>query len=220
MKSKKRSLLNSRLYLILDKNTCPGGSVDEIFGRLGSEAIDIVQLRENTACDREFLRDAGIIRRLSWKRGIIYIVNNRLDIALLVDADGLHLGQSDLPLEAARKLLGKNKILGVSCHNLFQALKAQAEGADYISIGPVFRTKTRPELKPINLRLLRTVNQEIRIPCFAIGGIDRSNIETAMSYGAKRVAVCRAICRAKNVKKVISELRSKINNDPNRISQK
>ncbi|MFH1339578.1 MAG: thiamine phosphate synthase [Candidatus Omnitrophota bacterium] len=214
MKSKKKSLLNSRLYLILDKNACPGRNAVKTFGRLGRGEIDIVQLRENAACDREFLKDAEIIRRLSWKHGIIYIVNNRPDIALLADADGLHLGQSDLTLEAARRLLGKNKILGVSCHNLAQALKAQSEGADYIGIGPVFKTPTKPDLVPINLNLLRAVNQKISIPSFAIGGIDKGNIKTAMSYGAKRFAVCRAICRAKNVKKAIFELRNKINDDP------
>lgn len=210
MKSKKKLLLNSRLYLILDKDTCPGGDVAGIFRQVSKSGIDMVQLRENTACNREFLRDARIIRRLSRECGIIYIVNNRADIALLSDADGLHLGQSDLTLNDARKLLGRNKIFGISCHNLSETLKAQDEGADYIGIGPVFQTKTKPDSQPLNLSLLKKINRKIKIPYFVIGGIDSSNIRAIISSGAKRFAVCRAICHAKNVKKAASDLKKLI----------
>jgi thiamine-phosphate pyrophosphorylase len=202
-------LLSSRVYLVLDKDSCRRGNVVSVFRQVDKEAIDLVQLRENTACDRDFLRDAELIKRLCQKR-IIFLINNRLDIALVTNADGLHLGQSDLPLRQARRIL-KDKIIGISCHNLAQALKAQDGGADYISIGPIFRTQTKPNLKPINLTLIKTINQRIKIPFFAIGGINRSNINEVISYGAKRIALCRGICRAKNVKKAALELRNLIN---------
>lgn len=202
--------MNSRLYLVLDKDTCYQGNTIDIFRQVDKSAIDLVQLRANTASDRDLLRDARIIKRLADEQGIIFLINNRLDITQIVDADGLHLGQSDLPLKAARRVLGKNKIIGMSCHNLTQALKAQAQGADYISIGPLFRTKTKPELKPINSKLIKMINKRIKIPFFVIGGINRSNINKAISFGAGRTALCRAICCARNIKKASLELRNQI----------
>lgn len=174
--------------------------------------IGLVQLRENAACARDFLRDAQAVKRLCQKQKVIFVINNRLDIAQIVDADGLHLGQSDLGLKSARKIFGENKVIGISCHNLSQALKAQAQGADYISVGPIFGTQTKPNLKPINSKLIKIINQRIRIPLFAIGGINRSNIRKVISYGAERVAVCRAICSARDVKNSVVNLRNLIYN--------
>lgn len=153
------------------------------------------------------MQDAQKIKQLCKKRGIVFLVNNRLDISKIVDADGLHIGQSDLPLRVARRILGKDKIIGVSCHNLTHALKAQTEGADYISIGPIFSTPIKPHTKPINLNLIKAIEQKIKIPFFAIGGINHSNIKKVISYGAKRVAVCRAICCAKNPGKAAKDLK-------------
>ena len=206
-------LLNSQLYLILDKDSCYQGKIINVFRQICKTGIDLVQLRENKAWDCNFLRDAETIRRLCKKQQIAFLVNNRLDIAKMTDADGLHLGQTDLPLNAARRILGKNKIIGISCHNLVQALEAEAQGADYISIGPVFCTKTKPDLKPINSELITVINQKIKIPFFAIGGINHSNIKKVISYGARRVALCRAICHARNAKKAALELRRLIKND-------
>jgi len=194
--SKERLLLNSRLYLVLDKDSCPRGNVAFVIRKLGKGIIDLVQLRETRAHDRGFLKDAEIVRNLCHKKGIIFLVNNRLDIAKLVNADGLHLGQSDLPLKIAIKFLGKDKIIGISCHNLNQALRAQEEGANYISIGPIFSTKTKPELKPIGIKILNILKRKIKIPFFLIGGINQVNIKRVISFGAERVCVCRAICSA------------------------
>jgi len=163
-RSKKRLLLSSRLYLILDRNSCYPSDVISIFRRVGRIGVDLVQLRENTACDRDFLRDAKAIKRICKEKGIIFIINNRLDIAQLAGADGLHLGQTDLPLKEVRKIFGKNRIVGVSCHNLTEALKAQSEGADYIGIGPIFSTTIKPNLKPIKLSSIKLINQKIKIP--------------------------------------------------------
>jgi thiamine-phosphate pyrophosphorylase len=209
MISRKRLLLNSRLYLVLDKDSCWQGNAIGIFRKVNKLGIDLVQLRENAASDLDFLKDAKIIKRLCSKR-TIFLINNRADIAKLVDADGLHLGQSDLPITEARRILGENKIIGMSCHNLTQAKDAEVQGADYISIGPVFRTKIKPTLKPISLKLIMTIEQRIKIPFFAIGGIRHSNLGRVISGGAKRVALCRAICRAQDVEKATRRLRALI----------
>lgn len=202
--------MDSRLYLILDKDYCFRGNLTGLFRQVSKETIDLVQLRQRHACDRDFLNDAKIIKRLAHAKDAIFLINNRLDIAQIIDADGLHLGQSDLPLNAARGILGKNKIIGLSCHNLTQALKAEAEGADYISIGPAFSSPLKPNLKPIDLRLIRRVSQKIKIPLFVIGGINCSNIRKVISYGAERVALCRAICGAQDPKKSARQLRKLI----------
>ena len=121
-----------------------------------------------------------------------------MDIAKIVNSDGLHLGQDDLSVGIARRILGKDKIIGLSCHSLKQAQKAVSLGIDYISIGPVFATTTKPEYKPVGLILIKKAKDKIRIPFFAIGSINESNIEKSRASGAKRFAVCRAVCKAKD----------------------
>lgn len=207
-------LLNSRLYLILDKASCGGRNLIHILSQAVSAGIGIIQLRENASTDRNFLKDALIIRRLTRTLGLIYIINNRADIALLCAADGLHLGQSDLPPASARKIIGENKIIGVSCRNLSQAMQAQSQGADYIGIGPVFNTSTKPNLKPIDFSKLGIITRKINIPVFAIGGINKTSIKPLIASGVERFALCRAICRAKSVRKAVKELQNIINDDP------
>lgn len=203
-------LLKSRLYLVLDKDFCYRGNISGLFRQVNKVGVDLVQLREHASSDRDFLKHAKIIKRIC-SRQTIFIINNRLDIAQLINADGLHLGQSDLPIRQARRILGKNKIIGISCHNLIQALKAQVEGADYISIGPVFRTQVKPDLKSINLKLIKMIKKRIKLPLFAIGGINHSNINRVFSSGIQGIALCRAICCAKDVKQATLELRNLIN---------
>ena len=135
-------------------------------------------------------------------------MNDHPDVALFAKADGLHLGQADMPLDKARLMLGGDKIIGVSCHNLRQALKAQKEGADYIAIGPLYNTATKPEYKPVGLKVLKRLKGRIKIPCFAIGNVNRENIGKIVSLGIKRVAVCRGILNSGNIKAAAGELLS------------
>ncbi len=150
-------------------------------------------------------------RRPEGRGKTLFIVNDYLDIAVLSKADGLHLGQADLPLRQARSILGKDKIIGISCHNLRQALKAQKEGADYIGIGPVYATVTKPEYSPIGINILKQLKGKIKIPYFAIGNINKSNIRKIVSAGARRVAVCRAILGSKNIGGAAKELLVELN---------
>ncbi len=140
----------------------------------------------------------------------LFIINDSLDIACACGADGVHLGQEDFPLKLARKILGKHKIIGISCHNLAQAIKAQRQGADYIGIGPIFKTPTKPEYKAIGLKVLRELKNIIKIPYFAIGNIDQSNIKEIIACKTKRIAVCRAILKAKDPEYAAEQLSSKL----------
>lgn len=187
MKSKGLLLRKSLLYLILDRPVFPKG----VLGSVG-----IIQLRDKVSNRRRvFEQAAGLARSLAKSR-TLFIVNDYADIALLSGADGVHLGQGDLPLKEARKMMGKGKIIGVSCHNLSQAVKAQEDGADYIGIGPVYRSATKPECEAIGIGELRRLRNKISIPYFAIGNINRENLGEVINAGCGRAAVCRAILEA------------------------
>lgn len=154
----------------------------------------IVQLRDYSLNDSELLKAALEIRALTRKYGALFIVNNRPDIALLSDADGVHLGQGDLSVAQARQILGAEKIVGVSTHEPLQTKKAVADGADYIGVGPVYATPTKAGRAPVGLDYVRQVlGLNPAIPFFAIGGIDVSNLTPVLEAGARRVAVVRAI---------------------------
>lgn len=192
-------LRESRLYVIVDKKTSGRRPMLCIVSKANGSGVDIIQLRDKESKKEYILKEAYRLKKLLTNTGILFIVNDYIDIAKLVDSDGIHLGQGDLPITAARQLLGSGKIIGKSCHSLNQAVKAEKEGADYISIGPVYATVTKPEYKAVGLSLIKKVRKAIRIPFFVIGGINKENIRDILPLGIKRIAVCRAVCRAKNI---------------------
>lgn len=203
MKSKKELLKKSRLYAIIDKKTCGQKSLLEAADKIKSLGADIIQLRDKISDKAAILKDAYSLRRLLAKSKTLFIINDYLDIARITDADGIHLGQEDCSIKIARKILGKDKIIGLSCHSLKQAIEAQKQGADYIGIGPIFKTPTKPAAKPIGLKIIREIGRRLKIPFFAIGGIDKNNIKEVVACGAKRVAVTRAADQARDIKPVI-----------------
>lgn len=207
MNSKKKLLRESRLYLIVDKKTAGRKKLREIAKKAEKAGIDIIQLRDKYSKKHGLLREAFILGSTLRNTKTLFIVNDHLDVAKITDADGLHLGQSDCSIKVARGILGKDKLIGISCHNLKQALEAQKAGADYIGLGPVFPTPTKKEYRPIGLGLIRKVKQKIRIPFFVIGDINLKNIHSALSFGAQRVAVCRAILRKKNISSAASDFK-------------
>jgi thiamine-phosphate pyrophosphorylase len=211
MKSKKKLLKKSRLYLILDKKTCKGEPLGLVVNKIKDSKVDIIQLRDKRGNKYNVLKDAMRLNKIFKASGKILIINDYPEIAKIAGCDGVHLGQSDWPVKKARKLLGKNKIIGVSCHSLKQAKIAQSEGADYIGIGPVFATKTKPDYSPIGLSVLKALRGEIKIPYFAIGDIKEDNLKSVSGQGVKRVAVCRAILEKKSVKKVANRLYRALN---------
>lgn len=171
---------------------------------------DVIQLRDKDATAKELIKVARPIRQLTHKTKVLFIINDRLKIAKAVDADGVHLGQDDSPIKVARSILGRNKIIGLSTHSLSQAKEAQKSGADYISVGPIFATPTKPEYKAVGLDLIKKVKRAIKIPFVAIGGIDASNIDEILSAGASHVAVVRAVCGAKDIRRAASFLKRKL----------
>lgn len=158
----------------------------------------MIQLRDKVSAKSDVLNSALVLSKILAASDTLFIVNDYIDVALSAKADGVHLGQEDTPIKEARRILGKSKIIGISCHSLPQALKAQREGADYIGIGPVYATPTKPEYKAIGLESLRRLKDKIKIPYFAIGDIHQGNIKDIIANGASRIAVARAILDAKD----------------------
>jgi thiamine-phosphate pyrophosphorylase len=169
---------------------------------------DVIQLRHKQAAPADLLETALGLSRYARAHGALFIVNDHLDLAVQAGADGVHLGQDDLSLEEARAAWGG--LIGRSTHGLRQAIEAQAQGADYIGVGPLFATPTKPGRPAIGLELLRSVARQVAIPWFAIGGIETANLEAVLSTGATRVAVVRAVCAAPDPRAAARELRRRL----------
>ncbi len=207
MKSRKARLSGSRLYVVIDRSAVRG-DLSRLALSVCGKGADIIQLRDKESSKRDIFQQAQQLAEVARKTGTLFIVNDHLDIAKISGADGVHLGQDDLPVACARSILGKDRIIGVSCHSLTQALSAQKDGADYIGIGPVFATATKPDVRPVGTGLIEKIRGRIRIPFFAIGGIDRETLPQVISCGASRAAVVRAVCSARDPSAAASALRS------------
>ncbi|MBI4849516.1 MAG: thiamine phosphate synthase [Nitrospirae bacterium] len=197
------------LYLITDR-TLSGLSHTQIVRQAIAAGIRTIQLREKQMTKNELYHEALSLRELTKKHKVTFIINDYIDIALAADADGVHLGQDDMPVEEARRIMGKKKIIGVSTHSLKQALKAQEAGADYIGFGPMFLTSTKDAGSPKGLKLLSKVRAHIKIPIVAIGGISPNNVSTVLEAGADAVAVMSAILRGdikKNTEKFLPAIK-------------
>jgi len=191
--SRKKLLKKPGIYLIADRDTLKGKDIASVVSKSLDAGADIVQLRDKTATNEEFLEAAKKIKSLAKDKGALFIIDDRVDMALALDSDGIHLGQDDTPVETARRILGKKKIIGLSTHSASQIDEATKKDVDYISVGPVYSTPTKPDYAPVGLDLIRTASRKLKIPFVAIGGIDESNIKEVTAAGAKRIAVVRAI---------------------------
>ena len=211
-KYNKLILGNKKLYLVTnsDKFENDDAFLDAVASALKG-GVDILQLREKTMPANRIIELGKKIKLLCAEYGATFIVNDRVDIAYVLEADGVHLGQDDMDVESARKILGNNAIIGVSTHAPEQAQKAVADGADYIGMGPVFTTPTKPGRKSVGLEYVEWVSNNIDIPAFAIGGIDLDNVNEVIEHGAKRIAVVRAIINAENPEYAAKQFYSIIN---------
>ena len=199
------SLLDFGLYVVTD----PLRDHLEVAQKALAAGVKAIQLRDKTASKRQYFELARKISRLAKKHGVTFIVNDYPDIARRVDAAGVHLGQEDLaklPIIKARKIMGQGKIIGVSTHSLAQAVKAEKAGADYISCGPIFKTPSKPQGKPLGVNVLRKVLQSVKLPVVAIGGIDPANVEKIKKTGCQRFAVIRAVLGHRNFRRAIKTL--------------
>ena len=166
----------------------------------------MIQLREKSLSDREFLERARKVRRWTREADVLCIVNDRPDIARLAEADGVHLGQDDLPVREARRILGPDLVIGVSTHNLDQVRQAILDGANYIGIGPTFPSATKEFGEFPGLDLVSRVMRETTLPAFVIGGVSQENIEKVTAAGGQRIAVGQAICQSPDPRRAAEEL--------------
>lgn len=207
MRSRRKLLNDARLYLILDRQVNSYEQLFDIAKKAIPAGVDIIQLRDKYGTDHEILGFSERILRLT-KNQIPFIINDRVDLALTSRAWGVHLGQDDVPLAVARNIMGSKALIGVSCQTYAHAQKAMNEGADYIGFGSVFKTLTKPDRRPMDMMLLKKVITHIKIPIFAIGGIHFKNIIQLKHIGVHRIAVCRAVCQAKNIKQVVKQFKA------------
>lgn len=203
-------MIDFKLYVIIDRQSCRNRDPAHVAEEAIKGGADIIQLRDKESADSEILKAARAIRALTHKNKVPFIINDRVDIAVAVDADGVHLGQDDLPIEVARSIIGKDRLIGLSTHSLQQALEAQRRGADYIGVGPVFPTPTKPDYKAVGIDLIREVNDRVAIPFVAIGGICESNVNEILAAGARRIAVVRAVCGAEDVGNAAKKLKERL----------
>ena len=186
-----------RLYVLLTTGLCKGDPLDVAAAAIDGGA-DCIQLREKLLPDRGLLALALRLRKLTSDADVMMIVNDRPDIAAAVGADGVHLGQDDLPISAARRVLAPRMIVGRSTHTLDQARAASAEAADYIAVGPMFATATKDAGPIAGIETFAQVAAEITRPLIVIGGIDAGNVESLVTAGVSRVAACSAVIAAED----------------------
>jgi thiamine-phosphate pyrophosphorylase len=202
--------LPSPLYVILDREAARGRPLPELLEAVLGGGCRLVQLREKSLPMVELLPLARALRARCREAGALFIVNDRADLALAVDADGLHVGQDDLPAAAARRLLPPPMRLGVSTHDPDQARRALADGADYVAVGSMFPTATKAGFQLVGPELLRRVRGDIPVPLVAIGGITEANVGQVMEAGADAVAVISAVCAAADPREATARFLSRI----------
>ena len=202
------------LYVILDRELLAGRDELDIVAQIIDGGARIVQLRDKSRFygekERKLLPVAQKIRDLCHRAGALFIINDYFDLAVAVDADGLHVGQQDLPLPIIRRELPIDRIVGCSVRTVSQAKKAESEGADYVSVGSIFPTATKKEARVVGVNRIRELKASVSIPVVAIGGINRNNIAEVVSAGADAVAVISAVLGEKDVKEAVGKLIEKM----------
>jgi thiamine-phosphate pyrophosphorylase len=196
------------LYLVTDRRFIGDKPLKQAVEEAIIGGVTLVQIREKTATTREFYKIALEVRSVTSKYKVPLIINDRLDIAQAINADGVHLGQSDMPLYEARKILGKDKIIGISVGNVEEAISAQKGGADYLGIGTIFNTGTKEDIDmPIGIDGLQKIYSSINIPAVAIGGINQNNFKDVLSTGVDGISVISAILGKDNITKAARNLK-------------
>lgn len=190
-------------YFITDASISLAGNLSDVKNALKAK-VEVVQYREKQKSIRQIYEEAMILRRIC--KNAIFIINDRVDIAISVNADGVHLGRGDLPYSIARKLLGKNKIIGLTVHTLQEAIEAQRLGANYIGVSPIFVTSTKLDAgEPVGVGLIRRIKRHIRIPVIAIGGINLYNAPDIIAAGADGLCAISKVVAAKDVRQEIEK---------------
>lgn len=209
-----------RLYLVTDRNCLQQQTLEQAVEQAILGGVTLVQLREKAIASKEFYERALRIKAICHHYNVPLLINDRVDIALAVEADGVHIGQSDLPCGVVRQILGKDKIIGVSARTAQQAIQAQADGADYLGVGAMFATSTKQDAQTVTIASLTQIRQAVTIPIVAIGGINHTTLpalqhalqsaETSIEHLIDGVAVVSAILGQKDVKLASEQLKEMI----------
>ena len=202
-------LADAKLYVLLSGAGCKL-ALDYTIEQAALGGADVIQLREKGLSDRELIERAAKVRAWTRKAGVLFVLNDRPDVARLVDADGVHLGQDDLPVSAARHIVGPDVLIGVSTHNLQQVRQAIRDGADYLGVGPTFPSGTKSFDTLAGLAFVREAFAETTLPAFALGGIGLANVGDVAAAGANRIAVSGAIANSDDPRSAAVALRTKM----------
>lgn len=195
------------LYLCTDSGLMSCATVEESVEKAVLGGCSIVQLREKTASSLELFQLAQRVKRVTDKYGVPLIINDRLDICQAVDAAGVHLGQSDLPCAEARRILGADKIIGVSAATPEEAAKAQSDGADYLGVGAVFPTSTKTNTRKVTPEIIRSIRRAVEIPFVVIGGVNADNIQQLYGLGINGAAVISAVVAQPDITAAAQKMR-------------
>ena len=210
---KRNYRFNTELYCITAEELSMGRSNIEVVKDMIGAGVKIIQYREKDKKMQDKYRECSAIRELTKAAGVTFIVNDDIALAMIVQADGLHIGQDDLPIEKVRELVGDKMIIGLSTHCPAEAQQAVVSGADYIGVGPMFKTATKKDVcDPVGFEYLEYVAQNISIPFVAIGGIKISNIPEVVKHGAQCLAIISEITTASDIFKRISQVKEVIKN--------
>src|SRR3989338_9165446 len=205
-------MVRYNLYLAADQDLAGNRQIERIVEGAVAGGVTVVQLRAKKAGARDIMALANRLHPITKKAGIPLVVNDRIDIALAIDSEGAHVGQSDLPAALARKMLGPKKILGVSVKTVSDAVQAEKDGADYLGVGDIFGTRSNPDAgKPIGLEAIRQIARRVRIPIVGIGGKSAENAHKVIEAGAYGIAVISALAMAPNPTIAAQKLRAIVN---------
>jgi thiamine-phosphate pyrophosphorylase len=207
----RQRLADARLYVLLTGSQCHA-SLDWTIREAAAGGAQIFQLREKNLTDRQLLERARRVRRWTQETGALFIMNDRPDIARLVEADGVHVGQHELPVKEVRRIVAPKALIGVSTHDLSQVRQAVLDGASYIGVGPTFPSGTKEFAEFPGLEFARQAAAETSLPAFVIGGVNLENIDQVVASGLRRVAVSQAICRAEEPRQVAAAMRAVLEN--------
>ena len=196
------------LYLVTDSELLKGRKLETIVYQAVRGGVSLVQLREKKASSLDFYMIAKKVKEVTDKFNVPLIINDRIDIALSVDAAGVHIGQEDLPCKIARQILPKDKIIGVSVHNIEEALRAQEDGADYLGCGAVFTTSTKSDVSNLTIDKLAEIKKAVNIPVVAIGGINKENVSSLRNTNIDGIAVVSAIVGNEDPKLAAENMKS------------
>jgi thiamine-phosphate pyrophosphorylase len=200
--------INYSLYLVTDRGLAQGRSTLDIIRSAVQGGVTCVQVREKECSTLDFIEQAQSIKEYLQSRAVPLIINDRVDVALAVEADGVHLGQTDMPLHMAKKIIGDSMIIGISVESLADAIAAEKGGADYLGVSPIYATPTKTDTAPpLGLEGLRAIRQKVNLPLVGIGGLNRDNAAAVIRHGGDGVAVVSAIVTADDPMQAAGDLK-------------